>query len=1484
MKQLATLFSLTILFVFVTVTQTFSQSVTTLCITKNSQQIQVATLFVDVDVNGNYDVKLVIARSFNDNTYGSGVIGWPGNNHKFKHLTSSDYAQFKFKNGNGQTVLQFNMDYLSQTSSVPSCYTTLGHTGGDGGMISGNAAHILSYNSSLNRNFNQYGYVLTTNSPSTNSNYDPNPNYPDWIFDMIFEVKISKNAFGASGFGVVEIPEMHHSPNKLGISGATKPLPCSGQPSSLGDKVWYDNDKDGIQDAGEAGIQNVTVKLYDCNDNLKATTITDVNGNYLFTNVTSGSYYVKFFPPSGFSFSPKDQGGDDAKDSDADVSTGKTICFTLPANTNDLKWDAGMYKPISAIGDKVWNDANKNGIQDVSEQGVAGIVVQLFDCSDQFKKQAVTDANGNYLFDSLVAGSYYVKFLNLPNYVFTIKDAGGNDALDSDVDPVTGKTICFSLPSNTTDLKWDAGIYSTKGSVGDKVWLDENKNGIQDSGEPGLPSVLVKLLDCSDNVLLTTVTDANGNYLFSDILPGSYKVEFSKPANYSFTNKDVGGNDAVDSDADTSTGKTTCFTLPIATNDMNWDAGLYSLKAAIGDFVWLDTDQNGIQNSGEAGVPNVTVKLFNCTDNLLAVTNTDATGKYLFPNLPSGNYYVQFILPGGFAFSPKDQGGDDTKDSDADVTTGKTICTALAPAQIDLKWDAGIYSTQPANQADLSINKSVNNENPEDGEVITYTITVNNNGPASATGVKVTDILSQGLLYQTSTASQGVYDTATGVWNIGTIIAGGTATLTISAKVDLSSITSSAFDLGPMKDYNVFVFENITQPSADTEGKMAVGKNAHLANYSIGDKLPNSNGTVDVFIVGKNLTYLSGAILGGNVVYGDSTNLPIPQVSINNGTLRKDSVIDFPSAKAYALNLSGQLAAYTANGTVTPQWGGLFLSGNDPFLNVFYVSGAALSTANDFRITAPNGSVVLVNIDGTNVSWTGGLVVNGTVMNNVIYNFTDATTITIQGIDVRGSILAPKAHVNFVSGVQNGQMICNSLEGMGQFNLAPFIGNIPVEVDIKNIAEITASAVYDPDSTPGNGNESEDDYSAVTIYVNNFDSTGTGGTGGGSFGTWVPVGNFNLSEVVWCLANDNNNDMLAGTVGGKIYRSSDNGQNWLHINSGMTVGMIWSIDVASNGTIYAGTEVGVFKSTNGGINWNTTALSGKDARAVSIDQSGNIYAGTWGFGVYKSTDQGASWQEKNNGIIFKAVHAFTINPLGELFVGTFGGGVYKSTDNGNNWVNTNMGYEFVWALGSTSDNKIIAGTYGLGMFVTTNSGSSWLNTNSGLPSSHIYTISVDASDNIYISAWAGGIYVSTNGGVTWNTMGLKGFGVSSILVNPSSHNLFAGTGDGKIYMNVNNPSSSKEENTIPTAFSLEQNYPNPFNPETIIEFSLPAQRDVTLKIYNTLGEEVKTLINENLKPGRYAIPFNASGLASGVYIYRLNAGDFVSTKKSLLLK
>jgi len=88
----------------------------------------------------------------------------------------------------------------------------------------------------------------------------------------------------------------------------------------------------------------------------------------------------------------------------------------------------------------------------------------------------------------------------------------------------------------------------------------------------------------------------------------------------------------------------------------------------------------------------------------------------------------------------------------------------------------------------------------------------------------------------------------------------------------------------------------------------------------------------------------------------------------------------------------------------------------------------------------------------------------------------------------------------------------------------------------------------------------------------------------------------------------------------------------------------------------------------------------------------------------------------------------------------------------------------------------------------------------------------------------------------------------------------------------------------PIVFSLEQNYPNPFNPTTTILYSIPTESRVTLKIYNMLGQEVATLVNQTMVAGRYTATFNASNLASGAYIYRIEAGSFVSNKKMILLK
>ncbi|NWF91263.1 MAG: Cys-Gln thioester bond-forming surface protein, partial [Ignavibacteriaceae bacterium] len=238
---------------------------------KNNQEYKVAKLIAEVLSSGNVRVKLIVSKDLNDNTYGTNTINWPGNNHTFDHLLKSDKANFVFKNGNGTTVLDFNLDYLYASSSFPSGYGVASVTAGEGSISVGSASKILNVNTSLNRNFNEFGYVLTTNSPATNSSYTPNPSYPNWIFEMIYEVTIDASAFGTSGFGDVLVPSMHHSPNKLNFDNAVLTYTCT-TPASIGDKVWLDTNHNGIQDSGENGIPNVTVKLYDCNNNLIATT------------------------------------------------------------------------------------------------------------------------------------------------------------------------------------------------------------------------------------------------------------------------------------------------------------------------------------------------------------------------------------------------------------------------------------------------------------------------------------------------------------------------------------------------------------------------------------------------------------------------------------------------------------------------------------------------------------------------------------------------------------------------------------------------------------------------------------------------------------------------------------------------------------------------------------------------------------------------------------------------------------------------------------------------------------------------------------------------------------------------------------------------------------------------------------------------------------------------------------------------------------
>lgn len=799
-------------------------------------------------------------------------------------------------------------------------------------------------------------------------------------------------------------------------------------------------------------------------------------------------------------------------------------------------------------------------------------------------------------------------------------------------------------------------------------------------------------------------------------------------------------------------------------------------------------------------------------------------------------------------------------------------------------------------QSDLRITKTASASTVSNNGQLTYTITVYNDGPNDASGVEITDLLPSGIDYLSYTATQGSYSSSTGVWSVGNVSSGGSHSLTITGEANVSNLTTTYYDLGPATGFNLFVLQDLTQPSSDTQGKAAVGRNASLANYSVGDQLSYPFGAEDVLIVGNNLTYMSGHIYNGNVVYGNSTNLPLNSVSITGGTLRQDNPVDFAAASVYLLNLSNQIGLLTANGTTTFEWGGFTLTGTNPFLNVFTVSGSDMTNANSMAINVPNGSVVVVNVTGTSMSWHGGLTVSGTSIENVLYNFPDALNLNISGIDVRGSVLAPKASVNFPAGVINGQMICKNFTGSGQMNNTMFIGSVPTPMAVTNIAEVTHSDQLDPDSSPANGITTEDDYAAVTVTVQPTTNSGGGGNGGGgngggNGGNWQVVGQFAAGEIVWCLEKDGS-DVYAGTIGGKIYKSADNGVSWTRINTTMTAGYIWSVVIAQNGTIFAGTEQGVFASSDNGASWTLTTLSGKDTRALKIDSNGDIYAGTWGFGVFRSADNGATWTAINNGLVFTAVHALTISG-NDLYAGTFGGGgVYKLNKNTMTWSNLPNSYPHIWGLESDTNGKIYAATYGGGVSVSADGGNTWTSAN-GSPNAFVYGIELDGAGNVYASSWAAGVFVSTDGGSTWSSLGMGGFGVSSMITLPSqgsngdnpSFAIYAGASDGKIYRLESPLTSAKDDINTVTDYKLEQNYPNPFNPATTIRFSISEPGMVQLNVFNIQGEKVAELINSFMQAGSHNITFDASSLPSGVYIYQIDAGSrFREVKKMILLK
>jgi hypothetical protein len=203
---------------------------------------------------------------------------------------------------------------------------------------------------------------------------------------------------------------------------------------------------------------------------------------------------------------------------------------------------------------------------------------------------------------------------------------------------------------------------------------------------------------------------------------------------------------------------------------------------------------------------------------------------------------------------------------------------------------------------------------------------------------------------------------------------------------------------------------------------------------------------------------------------------------------------------------------------------------------------------------------------------------------------------------------------------------------------------------------------------------------------------------------------------------------------------------------------------------------------------------------------------------------------------------------------------------------------------SVGGDTLLGGTFGEGIFRSTDNGNTWLQV---VP--HGVTINSFAyhtEGKILAAADTNGVYLSTDNGTNWSTInsGLEGREVNHITLDVNGF-AFAGTIGGGVFASSERITSVDEnDGKQPDSYILAQNYPNPFNPSTTIHYQLPGKGFVTLKVFNILGQEVGTLVNEDQEAGSYQIQFDGTGLASGVYFYRLSAEEFVETKKLVLLR
>ncbi len=417
--------------------------------------------------------------------------------------------------------------------------------------------------------------------------------------------------------------------------------------------VYYDNDADARIGEEEPGCAGVLIELLKADGSVLDTRTSDESGEFLFEGLAPGRYSVRFSAQQecGFSGSERSMTRGGVQKSDESVSVTRALTVTAGGKIDTVH--AGVVRMASIAG-TLFVDANADSVMGEGENPLAGVSVHLMNgAARSILRSTATDEQGNFSFDRVTPGTYLIRVDAPEGYVFSGSMQGSPLALD-DVREGRGYSQAFELLGGAHAQGVSFGLL-TQGTIGGRVWIDEDYDGYAGEREEGLRSAQVTLRDLDGSVIASKTTIRSGEFVFDGLMPGTYSLDVDVGEGYVFTTNT--GESMMDR---TNRSSATAYLGELSMGGKMDQLMIGAIRpASVSGMVFIDEDNDGRRKDGDDGAQGVVVTLTmlsGADEGEIVTTKTNASGEYTFSNVMPGRAKLRFDIPEGYAFA-KNAGG-----------------------------------------------------------------------------------------------------------------------------------------------------------------------------------------------------------------------------------------------------------------------------------------------------------------------------------------------------------------------------------------------------------------------------------------------------------------------------------------------------------------------------------------------------------------------------------------------------------------------------------------------------------------------------------------------------------------------------------------------------------------------------------------------------------------------------------------------------------